>query len=128
MSRHHFYQKKCKHVWMRLKLDFHNCWSRDIALALHLIMTLVLISFCSFFLCLACDYSYTINSIIAWDNVLLNWRITWRWAEVFRPKRCAIKKTHNRYIEKLSSTFLHLTDFYMFNQVDRFICFSYIAT
>ena len=41
--------KKFKHAWMRLKLGLHHCWSRGRAIALCLVMTLVLISFCSFF-------------------------------------------------------------------------------
>ena len=41
-----FWQKKLRHVWRRLKVDLHDCWPQDIAIALCLVMTLVLISCC----------------------------------------------------------------------------------
>ena len=46
-----FWQKKlnCKYVWMSLKLDIDECWSKDMATTLCIVMTLVLISFCCFF-------------------------------------------------------------------------------
>ena len=35
--------EKYKHVWMWLKLDLYDCWSRDVTTALSLVMVLVLV-------------------------------------------------------------------------------------
>ena len=45
-----------------------------------------------FFLHSACDYSYFILSIVALYNVLLDKQTAWRWANVFRQNRRAIKE------------------------------------
>ena len=56
---------------MRLKLDLHDCSSRNIAIMLCLVMALVLISLL-FFLHSVCDYLYFIKSTVALYNVLLD--------------------------------------------------------
>ena len=92
----------------KLKLDIRICSSQDIAIALCLVMPLALISFFCFFLHLACDYSYFIQSIIllyyGWSDERTDWR------------KSSPETSH--YIEntwfsqklKLSCTYLHLID------------------
>ena len=46
---HLFLLKICKLVWMRLKLDLHDCRSQNIAITLRLVMALILIGFCYLF-------------------------------------------------------------------------------
>ena len=49
---------------MKLKLDLRDCWSRDIAISVCLVMALVLIGL-FFFLYLARDYSYFILDTVS---------------------------------------------------------------
>ena len=84
MLLHQFVLNNCKHVWMRLKLDLHDCWSRDITIALSLVMPLVLISFCSFFftqdvitvLLFHLEYRWIVQCLIRSTNCLkIGWSV-----------------------------------------------------